>query len=436
MVLLAAGLIGAAACQPERGGCQTNETGRLAAPRTGDLSHGRAPRAYYREPLVDACGAGGLTGVGVQRVGRGPYLQQVGPDGALLVWSSTSEQPGEVLVTAPDGTPVTQAPARLDADAETRTGRQWIAALEGLDPGTIYCYEIRAGDELLAVRTGFRTAPAPGAREPVNLLAFGDVGRRTIDQLEVRRRMVGVPFDLAVIAGDLAYDDGTLEELDRYFFDIYGELMAHMPFYPVLGNHDLRTADGKAYLDAFVLPEGAGTERYYSFDWGQVHFVMLDAELANEAQGAWLERDLAGNLLPWTIVVIHDPPFSAGRHGDTIAVRERFVPIFEAFQVPLVIGGHEHNYERMHPIDGVNYLISGSAGRGRRPIGYSEHTAFTLPVAHFVFITIDRELTGYAVDALGTTFDTFVIAPRAATGKQSRARAPTGEGALGAARAQ
>lgn len=412
-----------AACQPERGGCQSNETGRLATPRIGDLSHGRAPRGYYREPLVAACGSGGLTGVGVEKVGRGPYLQQVGPDSALVVWTATSEEPGVVVVTDSEGREVTRATAELDAEAEPLVGRQFVAALDRLEPSTIYCYEIRAGGELLAVRTGFRTAPEDGAPDPVRMLAFGDVGKRTIDQLEVRRRMVGVPFDLAVIAGDLAYDDGTREELERYFFDIYGELMAHTPFYPSLGNHDLRTANGKPYLDAFVLPEDAGTERYYSFDWGQVHVVVLDAEQTNDEQADWLERDLAGNELPWTIVVLHDPPYSAGRHGDAAAVRDLFVPIFETFQVPLVIGGHEHNYERMHPINGVTYIITGSAGRGRRPIGYSEHTAFTVPVAHFTYLTVEpHAITGYAVDGLGTTFDTFSIPPRAPTGQQAHAR--------------
>lgn len=403
-------------CQPQRGGCQSNETGRLAAQRTGDLSHGEAPRGYYREPLVAACGGGGLTGIGGERVGRGPYLQMVGPDRAMVVWTSTGSAPGEVVVSDPGGRQVARAPARIDPEAEPREGQQWLAEVTGLEPQATYCYELREGGELLAVRTGFRTAPEPGSARPVQLLAFGDVGKRSLDQLEVRRRMIGVPFDLAVIAGDLAYDDGAREELDRYFFDIYGELMAHVPFYPVPGNHDLRTDDGEAYLDAFVLPEDAGTERYYSFDWGQVHFVMLDAALTNPAQASWLEDDLMANQLPWTIVVIHDPPYSAGRHGDAVAVRDLFVPIFEAYQVPLVIGGHEHNYERMHPINGVTYLITGGAGRGRRPIGYNERTAFSLPVAHFVHLTIGDQLTGFAIDGVGATFDSFVLPARAPTG--------------------
>lgn len=123
--------------------------------------------------------------------------------------------------------------------------------------------------------------------------------------------------------------------------------------------------DGPPYLNVFSLPTAgevggvpSGTEQYYSVDQGNVHIVSLDSQLSNrddtqrEAMANWLVADLSANTLDWTIVIFHHPPYTKGENHDSdqeqaeIDMREVFTPIFDAYGVDVVYGGHAHSYER------------------------------------------------------------------------------------------
>ncbi|HWM87867.1 MAG TPA: metallophosphoesterase, partial [Kofleriaceae bacterium] len=219
---------------------------------------------------------------------------------------------------------------------------------------------------------------------------------------------------LALLAGDIAYPDGTLEQLDRNFFAVYAPLMQSAPFYPASGNHDYITDAAAPFRQAFVLPENgapAGRERWYSFDWGDLHVVVLDSEMPTSAQVAWLEADLARSRAPWKIALVHRAPYSSGEHGPDLPTRRAFAGLFGRHRVPLVITGHEHHYERLHPPGGVTYVVTGGGGRGtRRVYPGGRDSAFIAQVAHFVYIVIEGDqLRLWAVDASGQTFDTLML---------------------------
>ena len=167
------------------------------------------------------------------------------------------------------------------------------------------------------------------------------------------------------------------------------------------------------YLEVFSLPENggdAGRERWYSFDWGDVHFVALDTERLSERQAIWLEEDLLANELPWVVAYLHAPPYSSGEHGSDLAARELFTPLFETYGVQLVLAGHEHNYERTKPISGVTYVVTGGGGRSSRAVGTSSFTAFSEEVLHFVYVEIDSDtLLLHAIDGVGREFDSTLI---------------------------
>jgi hypothetical protein len=104
---------------------------------------------------------------------------------------------------------------------------------------------------------------------------------------------------------------------------------------------------------------------------------------------------------------MHRPAFSSGTHGSSATIQNLFVDSFERYGVDLVLAGHDHNYERTQPINGVTYVTTGSAGRGTRPVGSSSFTAYSESVAHFTFVEIDGlGLKLNAIDALGGDFDT------------------------------
>lgn len=382
----------------------------IAAEKTGDLSNPAAERRDPSAELVMACGAPAFSaGAGLVRA---PYVQQVGDRSASVLWTASSDEPLTVDVTLPDGTLVSSAAGVVDASAHPPRGaRQFVARVEDLEPDRIHCYSLRRGEQRLSERVGFRTAPPPGA--PVRFAAFGDSGDGGEQQRIVMGQLRTVPLDLVLHAGDVAYERGTRDELERNFFDVYAPLLRSHAFYPVAGNHDYDTEDGAPLREAFDLPARPGDaapERWYSFDWGDVHFVGLDTEVTGAEQAAWLDRDLTANTRPWTVVFGHRPPFSSGEHGSSASFRDYFVPVLEKHRVPLVLSGHDHHYERTVSMNGVTYVVTGGGGRETRDVSGASFTAFAEAVAHIVFVTVTGdELLLHAIDGTGREFDSLSL---------------------------
>jgi 3',5'-cyclic AMP phosphodiesterase CpdA len=246
----------------------------------------------------------------------------------------------------------------------------------------------------------------------VHFVVFGDSGGGPL-QGAVRDQLDTVRFDLMLHVGDIAYGSGTLAELESQFFAEYASILGNVPVFPTSGNHDYETEGGAPFRQVFALPENGmpgGVERWYSFDWGDVHFVALDTERVDATQTAWLEDDLSRNLLPWTIVYLHRPPYSSGDHGSAAGVRRAFTPLFADYGVDVVFAGHDHDYERTDAIDGVTYIVTGGGGHGTRPVGRSSFTAYSEDVLHFVYgeVTTERMLL-HAIDASGREFDSVSI---------------------------
>ncbi|HET6146515.1 MAG TPA: metallophosphoesterase [Polyangia bacterium] len=393
-------------------GCDSNQSGNISAKEVGDLSHALSQRGWGTLDLV-GCDLSVPVAAIPEALRRRPFLQKMTDRSVEVVWTTDGKTgDGAVVVTSPDGTPVTSAAAARDSSAHPLAGAiQWSAAIAGLASDTRYCYELRA-DGVAVRRGGFRTAPAGGG-QPVRFVAFGDSGGGGPDQRAVLAQLRTVPFDFMIHLGDIAYESGTRAQLDGAFFQMYADLLEDFPMFPASGNHEYETDDALPFREAFVLPENGGpggVERWYSYDWGDVHFAVLDSERMGAPQAAWLDTDLTANRRPWTIVYFHRPPFSSGDHGGDGNVQKYFVPILVNHHVPLVLSGHDHDYERTKPIDGVTYVVSGGGGRGTRPVGQSAFTAFSEAVIHFVYVTVEgRQLTLHAIDGAGLEFDSLLL---------------------------
>jgi hypothetical protein len=368
------------------------------------------------DALVSRCGRGHVTEQGRLALVRAPYLQQVTHDSALLLFTSRDKKPVTIDVTLPDGKHVTSALSGRDASARPKGASQALAQINGLAPRTEYCYQLRGLTEPAA----FVTAPLPGAGVPVRFVVFGDSGDGGSGQRAVLEQIGRVPFDLVLHTGDVAYTDGRLDQLEDYFFGVYAPLLKSIPFYPASGNHDYRTQQAAPFLEVFALPRNgdpSDPERYYSYDWGDVHFVVLDTERISTEQLTWLDADLASSALPWKVVYGHKPPFSSGAHGSSLSVRSSFVPILERHAVPLMLSGHEHSYERTLPLRGVTYVVTGGGGRSARDVGRSEFTAHSESALHFVQVEVRGDkLVLHAIDAVGREFDTVKVTRAARPG--------------------
>jgi acid phosphatase type 7 len=336
---------------------------------------------------------------------RDPYVQNVSASSAVIAW--VSKEPGVGIVE------YGETPWLGREGVDDRVTRRHAVALSGLNPGSRYLYRVKeAGGESEIAR--FRTAPE-GEDSRFAFAVIGDSGRGRKGQLVVAALLERFEPDLILHTGDIVYPSGEERHYNRRFFVPYGRLLKEVPIFPVLGNHDLERGNGAAYLNNFHLPRNdpRGTRRYYSFDWGNAHFVALNSELYHgdhsyrpEEQKAWLERDLKETRQLWKIVYFHRPIYSSSKHGSDERIREDLEPVLMRHGVDLVFSGHDHVYERTVPICGVVYVVSGGGGKGLYPAGSSEWTAFSKSVYHAVLVRVDDEhLCLEAVEPDGAVLD-------------------------------
>ena len=336
---------------------------------------------------------------------REPYMQGVTAYSAVICWVSAGPDAGVVEYG--------KTPELGRKEAEARVGRRHAVALTGLDPGSTYHYRVEGAGGSSA--TGcFCTAPA-GDDSRFSFAVVGDSGSGGKGQLAVAALLERLRPDLVLHTGDVVYPAGQERHYDRRFFAPYRNLIKTVPLFPVLGNHDVRKGNGAAFLENFHPPLGSpgSTKRYYSFDWGNTHFVALDSELYHgdrgsdpEEQRDFLERDLATTRKHWRIVFLHRSPYGSSRHGGDEKVREDLEPLFAKHGVDLVFSGHDHVYERTVPIRGVTYVVSGGGGRRLYPAGRSARTVSSVSAHHAVLVRVDGgHLSLEAVEAGGTYVD-------------------------------
>ena len=301
---------------------------------------------------------------------RGPYLQQPATTAMTLRWQTTEPERGLVRYGL--------QPDQLEWQVqEQNKGEEHEVRLTGLQPDSRYYYAIGPAESprYAGPDYWFYTPPVSGKPVATRFVVLGDPGYPNPRQLavkdviqtwlELNPRSDQSPFDLLLTTGDNAYRSGTNEQFQAGFFEPYADWLRNVPVWPVYGNHDARRW---AFFNLFSLPTDgesgglpSGTEHYYSFDHGQVHFVVLDSTATSMDEGSamlrWLEEDLMGSHQPWVIAVFHHPPYTHGSHnsdsrsdsgGRMFDVRENVLPILEKAGVDLVLSGHSHMYERSH----------------------------------------------------------------------------------------
>ena len=156
----------------------------------------------------------------------------------------------------------------------------------------------------------------------------------------------------------VASRDDQWQESDCYWFFDRAKGVGgfhRIGFYP-------NRAQGKSML--FVW---AGDRRYYAKDWGNLRLIALDGGIECRdgcTQYAYAEKALAEaeKLGQLTVMFLHFPPYSSGKHGSHKGVQTAITELAKRHGVELVIAGHDHNYERTKVLDGTTYVVSGSAG--------------------------------------------------------------------------
>ncbi len=283
------------------------------------------------------------------------------------------------------------------SDATNKTEHQ--IRLTGLAADTTYYYSVGNSTTTLASGATYFFVTAPTGAKPTRIWVLGDSGTADDNARAVRDAYYNFTgnrhTDLWLMLGDNAYETGTDAQYQSAVFNIYQTMLRKSVLWATLGNHDGATADSASqtgpYYDIFSFPKMAeaggvasGTEAYYSFDYGNIHFVCLESYETNRAANGpmanWLRNDLANNTKDWLIAFFHHPPYSKGSHNsdtetELIQMRQNFLPILEEHGVDLVLSGHSHAYERSKFIDGhygssgtfnSTMVVQAGSGRDRR----------------------------------------------------------------------
>jgi len=253
--------------------------------------------------------------------------------------------------------------------------------------------------------------PAPGS-PLIRVAVAGDVGdsgsrlSRTADTIAGLGGDTG--FDVLLLLGDNVYPNGDPSRLPETVLDPFAAVLAHgTTLLAIVGNHDVRDGHGEPQMSALGMPG-----LWWATQVGGALFIGLDSNQPdNPRQREWLIDTLSASTATWKIVLLHHPPYSAGFQGSNRAARDAFAPIFSTYGVQLVLSGHDHDYQRSKPINGVTYVVSGAAAGSRRT-SERDFTARSFSWHHFVELDIyDDRLVGRAVNQDARVADTWTLTP-------------------------
>jgi hypothetical protein len=395
-----------------------------------------------------------------------PYVQPgdgrtlTGTDVKVITWL-TDQKPGEFVVefTAPGGPTRTVRPTRIaldfaalkatkkakepardkDAGEKKADGGEkdpkkdraplppekeqhyfrYTAHLDGLPFNADVRYCVKLGDRVIR-EASFRTRATPD-RE-VRCVLVGDLAQGRDAQRQVAYQISLQKPEFLVALGDIVYPTGRVNQYMAYYWTTYNDvpaagpktgapLMATVPFYPVLGNHDIgaklpKVPDALAVYYFFAPPrngpgEGpwatplgddetaaqkfrkAAADSYpnldaYSFDYGAAHFVVLNnnkgVTTEDPAFHKWLREDLKATKATWKIVCFHVPGFQSAKQHYPEQQTRLLQPIFEECGVDVTFAGHVHNYQRSVPLKFTP--TSGRDKKGRVNGTFTLDTAF------------------------------------------------------------
>jgi acid phosphatase type 7 len=234
--------------------------------------------------------------------------------------------------------------------------------VNGLEPDRVYRYAVGDGTPRgWGPWTTVQTAPARG--HALRFLYLGDAqtGLERWGRLlegAVRRHS---RIDFIVLAGDLV-DRGNERTNWDHFFLRAAPVFDRVPLMPCVGNHEYLDVGPRLYRAFFELPHngprGIDPDLVYSFEAGDACFAVMDSTLAvwdpdaARLQAEWLDQTLSRTSAWWKIAIFHHPVYPSHPWRDMPALREHWVPIFDKHHVDLVLQGHDHAYQRTHPLRG------------------------------------------------------------------------------------
>jgi hypothetical protein len=291
-----------------------------------------------------------------------PYLYSNGSGTLSLGWTYVQTVPaGGAQVEVYDGT--TRIPS-INAEFD---GISWSAALPVPDCGfgTETSYQVKGMAEPVLIAP----IPCPGSHDTARFSFIADAQEGPEFLQDIAAEMAQFPGSAILSDGDLVQNGATLSEWTAYF-NALAPVASSRVMLAAMGNHEYRSTPETNYWQNFFRLKAP--EAHYSVSLGDAHLIILNSNFEDDptlidSQLNWLQQELAVPAA-WKIVMFHQAPYSSGFFDSELAprkeylrLREKYVPIFEAYRVDLVLSGHTHVFERSVK-DGIQYLVAGPAG--------------------------------------------------------------------------
>ncbi len=314
-------------------------------------------------------------------VDRGPYLQKISPTSVVVKWRVSTSESSYKSVHYGEF-PQNYSAVKSDSDPKSVSlcsscGNllEHTVTLTNLSPGTRYYYEIGTSSSPLnesSARGSFMTPVGGGSPQPTRIWVIGDSGTGDANAAKVRDSFKNYTkkrrADLLFALGDNAYTNGGFWEgsdgaYQGGLFNAISEILKDTPIYTTFSDgepySDVNTQAGP-FFNNFEFPKNgenggvsSGVEDYYSFDYNNIHIVVLNSLTRPRNSGSamvnWLDDDLSSTNQDWIICIFHNPPYSNAVNNTSLIpneLRENIVPILESHGVDLVLSGNNHWYER------------------------------------------------------------------------------------------
>ncbi len=365
-----------------------------------------------------------------------------------LMWhADTAKATWEVDVKPagkPTWTPMRTVRHRTIAPAGFPAHDVYEATLGELASGSTFEYRVKKDSAVVFTASG---KARKGPTQPYRVVVFGDAGVNGVAQKEIAYRTFLEHPDLVAIAGDIVYGRGRMSEYRTNYFPIYNAdsasasigapLARSIAFVGALGNHDAGGAakgdsahDQWGYYAYWSMPlngpyakPGKNTTpiwgdsalaavigpplmpKYprmanYSFDYGNAHWTVLDAnpyvDWTDPVLRNWVAQDLANAKgAMWKFVMFHQPGFNSSRAHFSEQQMRLLADVFQAGRVDIVYAGHVHNYQRSVPLTFLPKLAGdpkvGADGSLHAPDSYREPR---LPYTIDGDFTLDHDFDG------------------------------------------
>ncbi len=299
---------------------------------------------------------------------------------------------------------------------EGNADHQHYMIFDSLDYATLYHYEVDCGNEIK--KGSFRSRPQD-TMSTFSFFAYGDTrtypSHHNLVAEQIMKIVKSRPLTQTFVAatGDLVADGDKEQDWDKQFFDPqykYIQLMlANLPYMSAMGNHE-----GQGILFAKYFPYNfyEKDENFYSFNYGNVHFIAIDqfTNLEKDSpQYRWFEKNLKDSKAHWKIVLMHKPGWTAGGHSNDTLVQKLLQPLFVKYNVKLVLTGHNHYYARA-VVDGINEITTGGGGAPLYFPKMKENIVIIDRSNHFCTIDVNADsLVVSAIRSDGSLIEKFAI---------------------------